>query len=116
MTMLGISSMVMAIRISSNKATVGVAISGNPSPEAPLTKAANSKAMPTRISVGSKLILNPDSVVQSDTAIKRQALQSEGNGSAACSGLQSPVLQRTPGKITSPGPSTQTALCLFASV
>src|SRR5687768_15448383 len=58
MTMLGISRMVMAIRISSNKATVGVAISGKPSPEAPLTKAANSKAMPTRIRVGSKFILN----------------------------------------------------------
>jgi hypothetical protein len=62
---------------------------------------------------------NPDSVVQSDAAITRQALQSECNGSAACSGLQSPVLQRTSGKITSPGPSTLDSIeivrfCAFA--
>jgi hypothetical protein len=50
--------------------------------------------------------LNPDSAVQSDAGIKRQALQSECNGPAAYSGLQSPVLQRTPGNIASPGPST----------
>jgi hypothetical protein len=51
-------------------------------------------------------LMNPDSAVQSDTSIKRQALQSECNGPVACSGLQSSVLQRTPRKITSPGAST----------
>jgi len=40
--------------------------------------------------------------VQSDTSIKRQALQNECDGPVACSGLQSPVLQRTFRKITSP--------------
>jgi hypothetical protein len=43
-----------------------------------------------------------DSAVQTDTLIKRQALRIEGNWPAACSGLQSPVPQRTPGKIASP--------------
>jgi len=62
---------------------------------------------------------NPDSAVQSDTSIKRQALQSECNGPVACSGLQSPVLQRTPEKITSPGASTVDSIeivrfCAFA--
>ena len=61
----------------------------------------------------------PDSVIQSDTAIKRQALQSECNGSAACSGLQSTVLQRTPRRNISPGPSTLDSIvnvrfCAFA--
>jgi hypothetical protein len=48
----------------------------------------------------------PDSAVQSETAIKRQAFRSEDNRPAACSGLQFSVLQRTPGKIISPGAST----------
>jgi hypothetical protein len=41
----------------------------------------------------------PDSAVKGDTEIKRQALQTEGNGPAACSGLQSPVLQRSRGRL-----------------
>ena len=61
----------------------------------------------------------PDSAVESDTAIKRQALQSECNKPAACRGLQSPVLQRTPGKFTNPGPRTlanieMVRFCAFA--
>ena len=36
--------------------------------------------------------MNPDSAVQSDTGIKRQALRSEDNRSLANSGLQAPVL------------------------
>ena len=53
-----------------------------------------------------ELGLNPDSAVQGDTAIKRQALRSECNRSAACSSLQLPLLQRTPAKLASPEPST----------
>ncbi len=63
----------------------------------------------------------PDSAIEMDTctAIERRPLQSECNGPAACRGLQSPVLQRTPGKITSPGPSTLDSIeivrfCAFA--
>src|ERR671914_2683490 len=71
------------------------------------------------LSISKEFKLNPDSAVQSDTVIKRRALQSEGNGPAACSSLQSPVLQRTRGEITSPGPSTLDSIeivrfCAFA--
>jgi hypothetical protein len=62
-------------------------------------------------------LLDANSAVQSDTAIKRQALRSEDNGPAAGSGLRSPVVQRTPGKIINPGPSTiEESIELFASV
>jgi hypothetical protein len=47
-------------------------------------------------------IFIPDSAVQTDTLIKRQASGFEGNRPAACSALQSPVPQRTPGKMASP--------------
>jgi hypothetical protein len=46
--------------------------------------------------------MNPDSAVQTDTLIKRQALRIEGSWPAACSGLQAPVPQRTPRTIASP--------------
>jgi hypothetical protein len=61
-------------------------------------------------------VLIPDSAVQSDSAIKRQALQSECNEPVACSGPQSPVLQRTSANIASAGPSTLDGIELFASV
>jgi hypothetical protein len=50
--------------------------------------------------------LNPNSSVQSDTAIKGQALQNECDQPVPCSGPQSPVLQRTAAAIGSPVPST----------
>jgi hypothetical protein len=60
----------------------------------------------------------PDSIVQSDAAIDGRTFQSEYNELLACSGLQSTVLQRTPGKIASSGPSTSgieiVRFCAFA--
>jgi hypothetical protein len=63
--------------------------------------------------------LTPDSAVQSNTPIKRQALWSEDNGPLACSGLQSPVAAADSQKNITPGPSTikdmeMVCFCAFA--
>jgi hypothetical protein len=61
MTILGIIRIVTAARISNKRATIGVAIKGNPIPVVPLTKAAKSKAIPTTIVVVSNAILSASS-------------------------------------------------------
>jgi hypothetical protein len=60
--------------------------------------------------------INPDSSVESNTAIKRQALRSEDYGSATCSGLQSPVPAVKSWKIASPGPRTLDGVEIVRSV
>ena len=54
MTMLGKIRMTMAVRISSRRVTMGVAINGNPMPVVPLVKAAKRRAAATSRVVRSK--------------------------------------------------------------
>jgi hypothetical protein len=58
----------------------------------------------------------PNCAVQSDAAIKRQTLRSEDNGPVPCSGLQSPLLQRTSGKSSAMDQAPKMELKLSASV
>jgi hypothetical protein len=51
MTMFGMMRMVMAVRMSNKRATIGVAINGNPIPVVPLTKAASNRDPATKIVV-----------------------------------------------------------------
>ena len=72
-----------------------------------------------RSGCGEDCVLNPNSAVQSNTAIKRQTLRSENNGPVPCSGLQSPVLQRISGENCHPEASTLDGIeivrfCVFA--
>jgi hypothetical protein len=53
-----------------------------------------------------KADFNPDSAVQSETAIKRRALRREDNRPVVCSGLQAPVAAADFRKIISFGRST----------
>ena len=59
------------------------------------------------------------SAAQSDIAIERQPLRAEGNALPVCSGLQSPALQWTPGKLPATVPRTMDGseivrFCAFA--
>jgi hypothetical protein len=77
--------MVTAVRISNSSATVGVAIIGKPNPVVPLTNAAISKEMPTKIVVKSKNIVDEN---RTNTCIEKDSLSLQKVSlSIVCDGL-----------------------------